>query len=894
MTTRHNLKTWIPQTRLHAPKIGGDILIRPLLLTHLQQTIISYPFTLISAPAGSGKTTLLAMWLHHQPPFPVIWLRLDEEDNDPAVFFMALLAAIQQLDPDFGADWQSLLTATTDINSAVRRLAGVMINEVLASSLRPFAIVLDDLHRIEETAVFEILDSLLENLPQEMHIIATSRYDPPLSLARMRLQGRLAEFRLDDLRFDSAETQSLLNDKLQLNLSATNLTLLQTHSEGWVAGLRLLVLSLNRLDTDDKRATFLQHLPQADRHIFEFLADEILNEQPPEITQFLLETAVLDELTPELCTAVTQKQNALDLLDKVIHRNLFLTQVKGESGEIIYRYHDLFTDFLRKRLARELSREQIQTLHRRAAQAVTTGDQAIRHFLVAGLWSEAAEAIAQGGRAELNQGFVRQQVGNWITQLPQPVIAELPFLTCLLGVIAYRAGHLEEARPYLEQAVTELKSAGDELAYAWASFYLGATLMELEGPQAGQALLSQLQLDLLPIPVQVVTHMNLAWSHVSQYNWPEADKQVTKALALTLSSGDEGAFQLLAQYMGQGIYFGDLGLAPFQQFCDQALAHFGDGEGIIQMGAYLHLSLIATLEGRIDEGLSRAGKAAQISARLGGFAYVDQNLHAAAAMEILASGNHAAGFAMLDEALRMADERGEYRALMPIAYFAGRFAWLDGNERRIQEMRVLINSVDNRLQSLEAEAAMALLDAYVADLNGRFPTAEQFVQHAIKLQARFRSPFYMGSPRLVLAELYMKWKRPSDALAALQSGLSEWQQRRMPGVPLLQGPSLIPLLELTVKQGVQADFAQQILDLFPGNAKPKAITIPETNQTLTPREAEVLKLLMAGATNKEIAEQLVVTPRTAKAHVSNIMRKLDVSSRTEAVARAHELSLITR
>jgi LuxR family maltose regulon positive regulatory protein len=833
------------------------------------------------------------MWMRHHAPFPVIWLRLDEEDNDPAAFFMALLAAIQQLDSDFGAKWQSLLTATSDINGAGRRLTGVLVNEVLDSSLRPFAIVLDDLHRIEEATVFEALDSLLENLPQEMHIIATSRYDPPLSLARMRLQGRLAEFRLDDIRFDSAETQSLLNDKMQLSLSATNLTLMQTHTEGWVAGLRLLALSLNKLDSNTKRAAFLQRLPQADRHIFEFLADEILNEQPPEITRFLLETAILDELTPELCAAVTQKHNASHLLDEIFRRNLFLTTVEGGNGEIVCRYHDLFADFLRRRLAREASPEQIQMLHRRAAQAVSTADQAIRHYLAAELWSEAVEAIEQEGRAELNQGFVRQQVGKWITQLPKPIIAKHPYLTCLLGVIAYRSGHMEEARPYLEQAVTELKSAGDELDHAWALFYLGAALLELEGPQAGQAILSQLQLDLLPISMQVITHLTLAWALVAQYNWPEANKRASKALGLALSSGDRSAFQFLAQHLGEGIYFGDLGLAPFQQFCDQALARFGTGDAIIQMGAYAQLSIIASLEGRLGDGLAFANKAAKISTRLGGFNYVDQNLHAAPAVEILASGNHAAGFAMLDEALRLADERGQYRALMPIAYFAGRFAWLDGNKNRIQEMRALVDSVDNRLQSLEAEATRSLLNAYVADLNGRFAEAEQFVHQAIKQQTHYRSPFYTGSARLVLAELYFKWKRPADALTALETELNEWQGRGMPGIPLIQGPSLIPLLELAVKEDVHGDFAQQILDLFPGYAKPRAITIPETGQTLTPREAEVLKLLMAGATNKEIAEQLVITPRTAKAHVSNIMRKLDVSSRTEAVARAHALSLFS-
>jgi LuxR family maltose regulon positive regulatory protein len=326
------------------------------------------------------------MWLRDHAPFPVAWLQLDEEDNDPAAFFMALLAAIQQLDPDFGTDWQSLLTASGDIDNAVRRLSGVLINDVLASSLRPFAIVLDDLHVIEEVAVFEALDSLLEHLPQEMHIIATSRNDPPLlPLARMRLQGRLAEFRLDELRFDHADIQSLLQDQTQLPMSEANLALLQRHTEGWIAGLRLLMLSLNRVDSDAKRGALLQRLSQVDRHIFDFLAEEVLNEQSPEMSQFLLETAILDDLTPDLCAAVTQKQSASGLLDKAFRRNLFLTQVDTEDGEHRYRYHDLFAAFLRRQLARAASKEQIRTLHRRAAGAVSSDESAIRHYLTAEL-----------------------------------------------------------------------------------------------------------------------------------------------------------------------------------------------------------------------------------------------------------------------------------------------------------------------------------------------------------------------------------------------------------------------------------------------------------------------------------------------------------------------------
>lgn len=485
------------------------------------------------------------------------------------------------------------------------------------------------------------------------------------------------------------------------------------------------------------------------------------------------------------------------------------------------------------------------------------------------------------------QGFVQAQVAKWIAQLPPATIARQPYLKLLLGVVAYRSGHMAEARSHLEQAAERLQTADDDVGATWTRFYLAAALLELEGPQALLTTLNQMPLEPLPIHMQVLAHTFLVWAYFPLYDWPKIDEHFSRAMTLTLSSGDERAYRLLAQYMSAVLYFGDLGLSPVRQFCQQALARFGEGEGIIQMGVYLQLATIAALEGSFEEALQYADQVVTISQRFGGFAYVDQNVGFTRGVVLAAHDNREVGELVLENALRQADDRGQFRAmLLGLSYFLGRDAWLAGDARRIQDMQGLLASVDNRLQTLEAEAVEALLAAYLADLYGRYATAEQSARRAIQHQNRFRHPTATGCTRLVLAELYLKWKRPSDALTTAQPALADWARREMPGVPLMHGSNIIPLLELASKHGVQADFAQEVLALFPNRTKARAITVPETGQTLTPRETEVLYLLVEGASNRDIAGQLVISERTVKSHVSKILAKLNASSRTAAAAKA--------
>jgi LuxR family maltose regulon positive regulatory protein len=339
---------WLVQTKLHPPLLREDVIPRPRLLAALRQALTSHPLTLLSAPAGYGKTTLLADFGFRISDFGIhnlqsairnrlAWLTLDEEDNDPARFLAYLIAALQRLNPACGTTAQTLLASLTNPSAEARRIIGVLINDVLETLPDPFALILDDLHLITQPTIYAALDYLLERLPPQMHLAVGTRGDPPLALARLRARGQVAELRLADLRFTDDEATLFLNEKLHLGLSPDDLAALQARTEGWPVGLRLLASSLDRIPTPADRTAFITDLAQTDRYVFDFLAEEVLNRQEPDVRAFLLETSILSELTPTLCQAVTGRTDAGTLLEDLDRRSLFLNPQSPVPNLPIYQ-----------------------------------------------------------------------------------------------------------------------------------------------------------------------------------------------------------------------------------------------------------------------------------------------------------------------------------------------------------------------------------------------------------------------------------------------------------------------------------------------------------------------------------------------------------------------------
>ncbi|MEI7772022.1 MAG: hypothetical protein WCI67_18660, partial [Chloroflexales bacterium] len=287
-------KLSVPQWRPHWVR-------RPRVL-HLAARAVGVRLLLCAAPAGFGKTTALIAWAEQRraDAAHVAWYALDASDNDIARFSTYLIGAFAQADPRLPlVDLQQRAGADAD------HLIGGLLNLLGAASQTAYVLVLDDYHLIHTPAIHQVLALLLDHLPPNVQMVIGSRADPPLPMARLRVRGLLAEIRAADLQFDPSEIADLFQHSLQLRLADQALALLGEWTEGWVAGLQLVMLALPRDPAGVADISQIHaHVAGSQRHIFTFLADEVFDQQPPEVQAFLLATSVVDDLTPELCDAL--------------------------------------------------------------------------------------------------------------------------------------------------------------------------------------------------------------------------------------------------------------------------------------------------------------------------------------------------------------------------------------------------------------------------------------------------------------------------------------------------------------------------------------------------------------------------------------------------------------
>ena len=425
------MPTPILATKLYIPRLRPHVVIRPRLIERLNEGL-HRKLTLISAPAGFGKTTLASAWVASCDR-QVAWLSLDEGDSDPTRFLTYLVAALRTIAANIGEGVLGVLQSPQPTHQPpTASILTALLNEITTIPDN-FVLVLDDYHVIDAKPIDHALTYLVEHLPPQMHLAIATREDPPLPLARLRVGGHLTELRAVDLRFTPSEAAAFLNQVMGLNLSAQDIAALETRTEGWIAGLQLAAISMQgHKDT----ISFIKSFTGSHHFVLDYLVEEVLQQQPESVQNFLLRTSILDRMSGPLCDAVlldatTSGQETLEYLERA---NLFIVPLDNERRW--YRYHHLFADLLRQRLHQSTAsspgdeRDGVAELHRRASQWYEDNGLEIEafHHAVAANDVERAERLIEGKGMPLQFRGAMISVLNWLESLPTTILDARPSL----------------------------------------------------------------------------------------------------------------------------------------------------------------------------------------------------------------------------------------------------------------------------------------------------------------------------------------------------------------------------------------------------------------------------------------------------------------------------------
>lgn len=883
------------QSKLTAPVLRERLVPRSRLFARLEEDLLQEglfrrKLTLVAAPAGFGKTTLAAHWLQ-RVGMPFAWLSLDEADNDLNRFGTYLMAALKPL--GLGEEAAAIIRAPRAVQA--EEAFSILLNEAAASP-RPFILALDDYHAIHSARVHQMVGFLLDHLPARMHLLVITREDPLLPVARLRARGQVLELRQDDLRFTQTEACDFLCRMMRLNLSAEDVAALERRTEGWAAGLQLAGLAMQNLPARSGAdlSAFIRAFEGSNRFVIDYLFAEVFQQQPGEVQDFFVKTAILERMCGPLCDAVRGESGSQALLEHLEQANLFLVPLDADRQW--YRYHQLFAEFLRHRLRIQDS-IRVEALHQAASRwhaAQGLLPEAIAHALSAQDWEQAGELVERSTDAMLRRGDLVTLLG-WYRRLPEALLRSRPAWCLGYAWPLLLTGQIDQAEALLQTAQPGIAEGSLEQGNFYA---LRAFLARSRDDHAGVIAASEKALALLAqadpsARIVLAINLGIAYWHTGRLDETEqvmagveAAAAKTNNLYAALSAGFFRARTLAAR--------GQLRAAEpiIRQFIQQG------GQIPIVALAHYDLCVVLTEWNHLEEAARHLEAGLAISARAGNKEYLSAG-HVLRALLHLARKNPEQALVEAGEACELArgyapSVRARGELLYVMAYLAmGRLdqaarwmeqiqasagAAVDANPlyRFLHLTRARLLLAQGRL----AEAAALLDSAYqAAQANGwGYGLVAALALRALAAQTvEEAAPFIDEALRLAEPEGYLR-------------------------TFLDLGSGLVPLLRDAARRGAHAAYAGKLLAAFEACEAP-AGRAPQAAQTqsgaptgvvepLSSRELEVLRLAAAGLSNTEIARRLFISAGTVKTHIHHICGKLGARNRTEAAMRARELRMV--
>ena len=904
-----------PITKVIPPCIPAGYLRRSYLVKRFQNAI-QHRVLLVIAPAGYGKTTFLCDSLS-QINHPIAWLSLDKRDDHLFDFCNSLLMAVRELNPTFGED---LLTTLQEAPNDFEPILTGFINEIVAS-LPDLHVVLDDYHVIKSSAIHDALAYLINYLPPQAHLILASREYPPLPLHRMRGQGHVAEIRTIDLRFTLEDTAELLNNLMEVDLPDPTLRRLHSRLEGWITGLRMIVLAAQGSADVNALLASMRDSPQ---DIMAYLTSEVLDQQEDPVRRFLLDTSIFERFNADMCDFTFGRDDSRQMIDLVMGRNLFLQVV--DSIGAWFRYHALFQSALAEQMTAK-QHERLPSLHLKASlwyEQAGMLEDALDHALEAGENERALSLLDKIVILAMGQDHY-DRFWVWLQRLPQDLVKNSLFANIGCAVSCEMTRELGPGNPYLQAALSISETKGIDTfrdTPYYSSLLASLSILKVldayhQGryPQAiqhGEEGLATLPKDEIMGRCGILCVKGLA--HWMRGDLIEAYRCCEEAASL----GDKAHWQYsvcLNLSAVAHIRFARFHLNSAAETCRQIMAVGAQEERGIASScyAYLLLARILYMRGQLSEAEGLIRQAVRLSEK-GREPVLWMSSQMALARIRIVQGNPKAAVEIASRAKIAFDAAFPKDPLADLLMarlylmmgestlasdYVGRLFFT--NDRDLTDENIVAEILQhdvfgNDVRNVWAETALLvyvrvrLANHELDDLSTLLGIVhrEAVARHWKNLQ--IETSLLEALVEDAVGDTPAALNRVKEALALT---INEDYLR----IFIDEGLPMERLLRRARRKGIYPEAVDQLLNLAhqPNAASPSSASTsqPGDVEVFTRREKEILELIRMGATNQDIAQKLFLSLSTVKNHIQTIYEKLDAKNRAQAVIRAQELGLVT-
>jgi LuxR family maltose regulon positive regulatory protein len=895
---------------------------RPRLLDQLRACLRQYGFPensgfarkliLVSAPAGYGKTTALGQWLE-DCDCPSAWLSLDAGDSDLGVFLTYLVGAIQTVFPDACP----LTTSLLQIPQLPPReyLASTLTNE-LAELPDKLTLALDDFHLIEGEAVPRLVAAVLHQLPMQVCLAIATRHDPDLPLIRLRAGGEMVELRMADLCFSLDEAHAFLEQAVGTSLSDDDVEVLEARTEGWIVGLRLAALSLRGVK---EPAAFAQAFrASGNSFVMEYLLDEVLSQQPLAIQHFLLRTSILERFCVPLCDEMFVQQDNHAILAELEQANLFLVPLDSEG--YWYRYHHLFQELLAHRLQTQEPSAEIAALHIKASTWFADNkliEEALVHTLAGGDEIGAARLVETNYRHAVNKGHWAR-LNRWMKRMPDSLVQQRPGLLLARCWCLHQEFKLAATVPVFEAAATYLETSAPDPDLDLDEEQRRTMLGEINGLRSQvYYFVGEFELG-LRLAEQSLVQLSGA------FPYGRSGALLYFALHLhVLGRGGEALDRLnetirnepmsspFTMHLYNGLCYINRALADFPQLllAGNDYLRAAKKADLPESIAFAHYQLGVVHYEWNELEMARHHFEAVINLRYHAHKLCYHSSLQGLALVYLAQGHPAKVKETIAVATEFVQSTESHLLLDSCISFQARMALLK-DHLEIAERKSLAFNSDPPLGPMLMFEIPALTRAKVLvalatpdSLRQAGVLLDELFVHAKDTHYLWRQIEILALQSIVLAaQGYTE-----GALARLEQAVILAKPGRLIRTFVDQGESLADLLGQLAGQSIATAYLEKVLAAIdPETKRPSAavdiqagILSPSTRredrfeiiEPMTDRELEVLALLGERLTNQEIAQRLVISPKTVKRHTSNIYQKLRVHDRRQAVVKARNLGI---